>query len=301
MNTQVRPGIVIAGVDHSAESAAVIDCAAWEANHRGLALRLVHAVHVPAACASSTAPFVDHNALVMAAEDQLVDFVSGVRSMYPELNVATKVVAGSGAAVLVNESVAASLVVVGSRGEGGFAGLLVGSVAAQVSKHAHCPVLVVRPHGPGDDTTGAGPVLVGVDCSADSAEVLRCAFDEAERRAASLVAVHVWSVSEMSAHSVGTVWSRNLAVAGLQLRELTGRRLADVVDPWQQKFPRVDVVQRTVHGDEPARILLQIADETRAELIVLGTRPMDRDSSIPLSSVAQTVVAHAPISVEVVH
>jgi nucleotide-binding universal stress UspA family protein len=66
------------------------------------------------------------------------------RVAHDGVEVTTDVVQGSGAAVLVEASERADLVVVGSRGHGGFTGLLLGSVSTQVVHHAACSVMVVR-------------------------------------------------------------------------------------------------------------------------------------------------------------
>ncbi len=73
-------------------------------------------------------------------DDAVID-VYGRRD--PE-RVTKRVVEGSPAAVLIDESVDAYMLVVGSRGHGGFAGLLLGSVSTAVAEHARCPVLVVH-------------------------------------------------------------------------------------------------------------------------------------------------------------
>jgi nucleotide-binding universal stress UspA family protein len=64
-----------------------------------------------------------------------------------DVNVERRVVEGAPAAVLVDESRDADLLVVGSRGRGGFAQLLLGSVSQQCAHHANCPVVIVRSNG----------------------------------------------------------------------------------------------------------------------------------------------------------
>jgi nucleotide-binding universal stress UspA family protein len=74
----------------------------------------------------------------------LQEAVERVRSDHPSVEVETTVVEGQPARVLVDMSADADLLVVGSRGLGGFSGLLLGSVSQQCVHHAHCPVTVVR-------------------------------------------------------------------------------------------------------------------------------------------------------------
>ena len=78
------------------------------------------------------------------AERTLREAVERVRSAHPSAEVETTVVEGPPARVLVDMSADADLLVVGSRGLGGFSGLLLGSVSQQCVHHAHCPVTVVR-------------------------------------------------------------------------------------------------------------------------------------------------------------
>jgi nucleotide-binding universal stress UspA family protein len=80
---------------------------------------------------------------------------------------------------------------------GGFAALMVGSVAVALAAHAKCPVIVVRGSGPGGSGRGGsvpveGPVVVGVDGSEGSEAALAFAYEAAATRQVPLVAVHTW-------------------------------------------------------------------------------------------------------------
>jgi nucleotide-binding universal stress UspA family protein len=77
-------------------------------------------------------------------DDQLAKIVTDVFGEKAPATLTRRVLEGSAAAALVAESKDAQLLVVGSRGHGGFAGLLIGSVSAKVAEHANCPVLVVH-------------------------------------------------------------------------------------------------------------------------------------------------------------
>ena len=94
------------------------------------------------------------------AEQLVAEAVTEAGKVAPELAVTGAVVDGAPAPVLLAEARDAALLVLGSRGLGGFGGLLIGSVAVQVSARADCPVLVVKGEARAD-----GPVLVGVDGS----------------------------------------------------------------------------------------------------------------------------------------
>ena len=80
----------------------------------------------------------------LTARELLADAVAPWALKYPAVEVEVTVVEGSVAWALVQASNGAALVVVGSRGHGGFTGLLLGSVSQALLRHAECPVAVVR-------------------------------------------------------------------------------------------------------------------------------------------------------------
>ncbi|GAA0958099.1 universal stress protein [Virgisporangium aurantiacum] len=140
-------GPVIVGVDHTDHSEHTIGAAFEEAVRRGSSVIAIHAYEFPAAygvMAMSVLPYKPEDlrdAEVAALETALEPW----REKFPGVPVEALVARGTAARVLVDVSSNAGLVVVGSRGHGGVAGTLLGSVGLQVLHHADCPVMIVHP------------------------------------------------------------------------------------------------------------------------------------------------------------
>jgi nucleotide-binding universal stress UspA family protein len=138
--------LIVVGVDGSDESARALEWAADEARARDARVQVISAWHVPALVYSSGyAPMVapsteesSEHAARAIAEGVANELESG------GLEAEAVVVRGNAAEALIDASADADLLVVGSRGHGGFTGLLLGSVSTQCAHHAHCPVVIVR-------------------------------------------------------------------------------------------------------------------------------------------------------------
>jgi nucleotide-binding universal stress UspA family protein len=151
LNDPLAPalGVIVVGVDQSAGAKAALRYAVDEARLRHATLRAVHAWQFGSIGASGIEgayPILggDLKERRDAAEAALVATLREVIPEPGEVKIDQRVVEGRPAAVLVEESRGADLLVVGSRGHGGFAELLLGSVSHQCANHAQCPVLIVR-------------------------------------------------------------------------------------------------------------------------------------------------------------
>ena len=136
---------VVVGVDGSACASAALEFAAREAALRGARLRIISAWEItPMIGAVGIYPAEALCGLKEQAESAVQVALARAAELEPTVPTEGTVVEGQPAHVLINEAQGAALLVVGSRGRGGFASPLLGSVSQQVVHHAPCPVTVVR-------------------------------------------------------------------------------------------------------------------------------------------------------------
>jgi nucleotide-binding universal stress UspA family protein len=264
-----RPGgrPVIAAIDGSEGSLRGARMAAEEARLRGAALELLTALPwsslgVVTSPSASDLP----GAVLRNAESMLQEVVAELEPVAG--GVSWSVVERRPVDALRDASTRAQLLVLGSRGAGGVAGLLVGSTATAVVPAAECPVLVLP-----DDTSvrvsQRRSVVVGVEGRSGDEEVLGAAFDEAAARGTDLIAVHAWQDVRVGASF--EVVSPLVDWAGV--RDDEERVLAEALAGWREKQPDV-VVREVVLRDRTAHALLAAA--LTAELLVVGHRRRNR-------------------------
>lgn len=256
---------IVVGVDGSEGSREAVAWAVAEARVREARLDLVHAWEYPYAGEVWAEAWAtsqrEHLLLEEGARAVLDDALDRARELAPELHVTGALVRGPAGGALVEAALVADLIVVGSRGHGGFKGLLLGSVSRHVSHHPPCPVAIVHSYRPEQETTGR--VVVGVDGSPASTAALRFALEEARRRKARLVALHAWSYPAGSILAVFTKLPtpKELAAAA---RATSERLIAEAGGPGGVE---VELLAPEGHG---AEALLAAAHD--ADLLVVGDR-----------------------------
>ncbi|NML51775.1 universal stress protein [Streptomyces sp. R302] len=135
---------MVVGVDGSPDSYEALRWAADQARLTGAKLEVWGAYDVPGATGRS-APAVDAAYDAAHARQVMTEEIRGVLDRTGDVPLEEHVARGNPAGVLTEASKGADLLVVGSRGRGGFASLLLGSVSQQCALHASCPVVIVRP------------------------------------------------------------------------------------------------------------------------------------------------------------
>ncbi|MFJ9535852.1 universal stress protein [Streptomyces sp. NPDC101225] len=267
---------VTVGVDGSLTAVRALDWAAQEALHRGVGLRVVHAV-----------------ADLDEAGPVLASAVARIDAHHPELPVTGEPVEGGAVEVLLRESEDAVLTVVGSRGLGGITGAVFGSVSRRLAGHTHGPLLVVR----GDHRCdGDREVLLGLGGDADT-DAAAYAFQEAERRGVRLRVVHSWSHRHVGPELPSVIPATSPGQRALARRDADEEAVPRFsMAELRERHPGVGVESHTVRA-APGHALLEATRE--AGVVVIGVhRHTDRHLTRP-GSVAHTLLhrSHCPVVV----
>jgi nucleotide-binding universal stress UspA family protein len=284
--------VVVVGIDGSEQALVAARWAAGEAARRKLPLRLLHAFTVPimGVPAYGVPPDLSEG-LRVAGHAALEAALREINAIHPDLQVSADLVNADPRPALVEASAEASLTVVGTRGGGRIPEVVLGSVALHVASHGRSPVAVISQKA-GEPTTGA--VVLGVDGSGTSEAAIAYAFEEADRRRATLDAVLVWDDLALRGYG-GT------AEIGQLEDEEEHAVLGEQLAGWRDKYPDVQVRQVILRG-RPADALLQFGAQLLAgpQLVVVGSRGRGGLSGLLLGSTSQSLICHAQWPVVVV-
>ncbi len=286
-----QPKSVLVGVDGSACAQQALVWAAADAAARGAGLTVAAVVELPRlADVPMTAQLLD---TAGRTGQTIADKAAArARAMTPGTTVVSRIATGDAAAELLRlaTGIGTEEVVVGSRGDGGFAALLLGSVGCQVAAHADRPVVVVR-----GDAAAGGPVVVGLDGSDHSEIALEYGFGYADRHRLPLLVLHVDAPDVFMYPMVPTPYPVPQELA--RIRTQITLATEEIVGRWAAKYPGVRA-DSAVRAGQAAEQLIEASRD--AALLVVGSRGHGRLTGMLLGSVSQAAVRHAHCPVAVV-
>lgn len=283
MRSQQRP--IVVGIDGSAAAERAARWAAEQARDRGAPLELVHALTWPyeGVAVTSNEDRDMEKGLRSGAEQLLAKLADELAGVLPADRIGWRVEQGDPVAALCADSANCQEIVLGNRGIGGIAGLLIGSTATAVAQAARCPV-VVLPDESSAFVSERRSVVVGVEARGRDEDVLAFAFAEAAARGTDLVAVHAWQDAGVDSgiHTMSPLLDWADVAADAQ------RILAESLAGWREKEPDVPV-REVVVRERTAPALLAVG--LTAQLLVVGRRPHGR---IPRFGSTTHAVLHRP-------
>ncbi|MFF0393010.1 universal stress protein [Kitasatospora sp. NPDC004615] len=278
---------IVTGFDGSARSETAVGWAAAEAARQGEPLRIVHAWPWLGSAWSDGPAAAPHRGALLKLEE----VADRLRGVHPALDVVTEAVADDPADALLARAAEHRLVVLGSRGLGGFAGLVVGSVGLAVAARSTTPVVLVRDGAPAApaDAADRPEIVVGVG-GESSAAVLEFAFAEAERRGARVRAVHGWEAVPFWTAAGWMPPQEDVELRGAELMDVLAKALA----PVRAAHPGVEAVAETRTGGAAHAL---VAASAQADLVVVGRR--QHRLGTRLGAVAHAAIHHctAPVAV----
>jgi nucleotide-binding universal stress UspA family protein len=290
---------IVVGIDDSDGARHAL---AWARDEAGLHDADLHAVHAwappaPISEIAAMATPVDPAVFEQAAAELLERETADLAARPGSRAIQSRVVRGYTSSVLLEQAADADLLVVGSRGRGGFAGLLLGSVSQQCVQHARHPVAVIPSSAPllPSGEVASLDVVVGVDGSEGSWTALRWALEEAGLRGAQLAVLHAWSTPF-------AVPPGGIGVAPMRRKdfvEQSERLLHDMVDGTVARADHKPPVIELIPVEEPAAPAL-LHRARGAGLLVVGGRGRGGFAGLLLGSVSQQCLHHAPCAVVVV-
>ncbi|GAB94281.1 nucleotide-binding universal stress UspA family protein [Kineosphaera limosa] len=289
----VPPGSVVVGVDGSPAANRALAWAVAEATRRERAIHLlcaretyIGAAHLDSSVAwtDPTLDALDSSLTVIEEAKAYVDQVS------PDLRVTFSRPWGRPAQHLVIASHDAEIVVVGSRGHGRLASVMLGTVSLQTAAHARCPVIVVR-EGQPEHPTGSLKITVGVDGSTDATEAVAFAMRMAGP-GGDVDLVLAWWLEMID----GMVVTTKDSPAWEQVVQRHHATIERALGNCREEYPNVTVEVHIERGRTEEVLLGAVKD---SDLLVVGSRGRGGFAGLLLGSVSQHMLTAAPCPVAV--
>ncbi|UQA97004.1 universal stress protein [Streptomyces halobius] len=283
---------LVVGVDGSGSADRALDWALDEAALHGLPLRLVYASRWERYEGVLPTESPSRPSEQLLADNIVGSAAQRAHERNPDLHVSVQVLAEDAVTALLREGRYASALILGSKGRGEFADLLLGSVSLAVAARATCPVIVVR----GDRAALARSherVLLGVGDPAKGTQSVVFAFREAEARGCVLDAVRAWRcpAHETADHPL-------LAGGPERYHEERASALLDkALDGATGDHPTVYVRRATVEGPPHKALVWRSA---AADLLVVGAQRRHGHLGLQLGRVGHAALHHAECPVAVV-
>ncbi len=279
---------IVVGVDGSENSRWALKWAADEAKRRGTLLRIIYAHFTEP---ENTPAWYEAGNSHLSPGEAIADDAYGLAvTRHTSVLARAEVLECPPATALTVASRSAELLVVGARGKGGFAELLLGSVTDQCIQYAHCPVVVVHTDPEEPPLRAVEPrIVVGIDGSLGSARALSWALAEAGIRSASVLGIQAWQYPPIGTFAVGT----------REGNELAAEEIFNAATEFAaQRAPGVPFEAAARFGATVPTLL----DESReAELLVVGATGHGGFEGSLLGSVAHQCARHAVCPVAVTH
>jgi nucleotide-binding universal stress UspA family protein len=279
-------GSIVVGVDGSAPGREALRFALAEAALRGARLHVVHSWSIPPLAATGVGMIPAYGLLRSelgdAARDALEAELAHAAADATDVEIERHVPQGDAAGALVERAAGADLLVVGSRGRGGVAGTVLGSVSRACLHHAPCPVAVVHDAGP----TERSRIVVGIDGSPGAKAALEWAYAEAQLRDVAVYGVcayeEPWGLAAAGMASPG---------AAEELRTALAADAERVLDEAWAAAPDGVAADGTAVQSPPGNALVAAAEGSA--LLVVGSRGRGGFASLLLGSVSLHCAAHA--------
>ena len=272
----------VVGLDGSEESELALRWAVAVASLADVPVRAVEAWEYPKlSVVPGTAPLVSPAEMDERTATDVRDLVTKVLGVVPR-SLSIEALRGPAAAAILQTLTTDSVLVLGSRGRGGFTGLLLGSVSRECLEYAPCPVVIVRQDRPPVERDGV--ILVGKDGSDGAAKALDWAVTFGQMTGARVAAAYAWEagVSEVNP----------------RLHKRLRAEAQSSLETWISGSS-AEVGSIEVEGEARAK-LVELAGRLDAKLVVVGRRGTSRLRGLRTGGVTSYLVSNSPTTVAVI-